>query len=288
MGFSRLTAFVFCLASLCSLCLASNLIDTSRNNAVLVFAQLPSGPKSVTEAGSGFFLDQTHVATCFHVVYTIVPSKTPGASDIKPAVDLKVVLTDGETIAAEPVLLPLGDDSTPFYRDFAVLRLKTEPKMTVKACPLASDIRKQQIGSVITFSGYPLVDSSPSFTAADATSGFLHTFVGNISGYSKDYQLIGLQAPVNHGSSGSAVLNAKGEVIGIVSNEHSKFDAMVQQALTVNVGADKWSPEEAKGFILLFRLIRQLGQTDSNGIGYARAIDGLRDYLKKYPAVLKN
>ncbi len=60
----------------------------------------------MSETGSGFFLDSTHVATCFHVVFSIAPSAKPNSTDITPAKHILVVLTDGEVIAVDTETAP--------------------------------------------------------------------------------------------------------------------------------------------------------------------------------------
>ncbi len=262
--------------------------EAARKNAVLIVAQLQNGTQLVSETGSGFFLDSTHVATCFHVVFSIAPSAKPNSTDITPAKHILVVLTDGEVIAVNSESAPTEADRAPLDNDFAVLKLHSAPKMAVAGLPLAKDITSLQIGAPISFSGYPLVEQYPLFVANDPSSAFLHTFVGTISGYSPNFSLIGLEAPVNHGSSGSALVNAQGEVIGIVSYEHSNFTAAYKQAMNTPIEADKMTQPELKALMLSLNLVQKLGQSNSNGLGYARSINALNAYLLRHPDVLKN
>ena len=262
--------------------------DAPRKNAVLIIAQLQSGGKPVTETGSGFFLDSTHVATCFHVVFTAAPSAKPNSTDITPAKQALVVLSDGEVIRVDTVTAPTEADRAPLENDFAVLKLHTVPKMQVTGLPLSKDVTSLQIGAPVSFSGYPLVEQYPLFIANDPTSAFQHTFLGTISGYSHDLSLIGLEAPVNHGSSGSALINAQGEVIGIVTYEHSNFESAYKQAMNTPIEADKMTQPELKALLLSLNLVQKLGQSNSNGLGYARSINALNAFLQRHPETLKN
>ena len=267
---------------------AADPFDTARSNTVLVIAQLKSGDKTVTESGSGFFLDSTHVVTCFHVVFSVAPSAKPNSTDITSAKRILVVLNDGEVIGVDTEFGPTEADHAPLDNDFTVLKLHAAPKMPVTGLPLARDLTQLQVGAPISFSGYPLVEQYPLFSAGDPASAFQHTFVGTISGYSRDLSLIGLEAPVNHGSSGSAVLNAAGEVIGIVTYEHSNFESAYKQAMNTPIEADKMTQPELKALLLSLTLVQKLGQSNSNGLGYARSITALKAYLGRHPEVLKN
>ncbi len=267
---------------------AADPLDAARKNTVLVIAQLQTGNQLVSETGSGFFLDSTHVATCFHVVFSVAPSAKPNSTDITPAKHILVTLSDGETIPVDTETAPTELDRAPLDDDFAILKLKSTPKITIIPSPLAADGKSIPVGSPISFSGYPLVEQYPLFVADHPEFAFLHTFVGTISGQSADGQLLGLEAPVNHGSSGSALLNAQGEVIGIVSYEHSNFDLIYKQAMNTPIEADKLSPPELKAVLLSLKLLQQLSRSSSNGLGYARSITALKAYLMRHPEVMKN
>ena len=279
-----LLLFVFVgLVSLHGTCFARNLIDTSRSDAVFISGTFQNGQQTMTVSGSGFFLDQTHVGTCYHFLFPSIISA--GVVAVATVSDIKVVVSDGEVIPAEAVLLPLTDDKSPHDDDFAILKLERSPKIQIAACSLAKDVPKQVIGSTVTLSGYPLADEAPGFKRDDPSTFILHTFTGTLSGFSKD--LIGLQAPINRRSSGSAVLDQAGEVIGIVTFEDNNFDSVLQKAETANIGFDQMTLSEKLATTALFQLIEQLGKSYSNGIGYAHSIDGLRNYVERHPTVLK-
>src|SRR5207249_2307669 len=97
-------------------------------------------------------------------------------------------------------------DSTPLSQDFALLKLNTKPTKTYAKVTLAIDKEKQDVGDELVFSGYPL-----------ATPGMV-THRGMISGFDPSGSVIFIQAAINKGNSGGAVLNMDGHVIGIISN----------------------------------------------------------------------
>ncbi len=272
------------LALFCGPCFAGNLIETSRSNAVFVSGTFQKGVVTFVSSGSGFFLDQTHVATCRHILVATITSA--GVVSAVPVNDIQVVVSDGEVIPAEIVTLPVTVDKAPDDSDFEILRLERSPKIRITTCPLAKDVSKQAIGATVTLSGYPLADEAAGFKRDDPSTFLLHTFFGTISGFSKD--LIGLQAPINRGSSGSAVLNQAGEVIGIVNYVDNNFDSVLQKAETANIGFDQMTPSEKLATTVLFQLVEQLGKSNSNGIGFARSIDGLRSYITRHPDVMKS
>ncbi len=160
--------------------------------------------------------------------------------------------------------------------------------MAVAGLPLAKDITSLQIGAPISFSGYPLVEQYPLFVANDPARHFCTRLSAPFPATRLISRLIGLEAPVNHGSSGSALVNAQGEVIGIVSYEHSNFTAAYKQAMNTPIEADKMTQPELKALMLSLNLVQKLGQSNSNGLGYARSINALNAYLLRHPDVLKN
>jgi len=133
--------------------------------------------------GSGFALDERTIVTNRHVV--------------AEADRLQVMTYDGREI--EAVSASITD-----VADLALLRTE-EPVTTVPGIA-AEDAA---VGEEITVVGYPL-------------GGQLTTSSGTVLGYEpdplgSDLGLVGrTNAKVDHGSSGSAVLDADGEVVGVV------------------------------------------------------------------------
>ena len=174
-----------------------NTITLSRESTVRIISQ------SGNSSGSGFFIGDQTVLTCFHVVAKVsVQGQTVNLAIYR---DLQVVLPSGETISATVVSVPTQVDESPLVDDFALLRLNTKPATKISGITLATDGELLDVGDEVVFSGYPL-----------ATPGMV-THRGMISGYDDAKSLIFIEASINKGNSGGAVLNAQGHAIGIIS-----------------------------------------------------------------------
>jgi S1-C subfamily serine protease len=90
-------------------------------------------------------------------------------------------------------------------QDFAFVKLKSKPKKIVFIVSIASESDAPQVGDQVVFSGYPL-----------ATPGMV-THRGMVSGFDDSKSLIFVQASINKGNSGGALLNSQDHVVGIVS-----------------------------------------------------------------------
>ncbi|MGD1046544.1 MAG: serine protease [Bacteroidota bacterium] len=243
---------------------AQDIIQSSRANCVKIESS------SAGISGTGFLYDAQYVATCFHVVASITAQDTITYWHIFQ--DLRVILSTGDTVDAKCVSPPTKKDLSPLISDFAVLKLSRKQFLNVKPNPIATVDTPLVVGSEIYFSGYPL-----------ATPAMV-THKGMISGISADSNIICIQAPVNKGNSGGALLNAKGEVIGIISMR----EGGISQGL---VELNKYiQSTESHGSVQLMgvdplqatkEIINVLDTYISTGIGYARSIKFLRKYLKE-------
>lgn len=256
---------------------ANLVLDTSRNNTVKIIAS------DLNSVGTGFFLDPTHVVTCFHVIAIIQvdPNKTEVRFNI--ARNINVTLNDDETIPATLVSIPSQNDALPLSNDFAILKLSREPKTTHGGLTLYKEKAFPSVGTEIIFSGYPL--GAPTML----------THKGYISGIDDDQSIICIQASVNKGNSGGALLTTAGEVIGIISNREGYISAGL-----ANVTKQITALEEGQGGIkrtttfggvntlsVTKELIATLDKYISTGIGYARSIKPLQTYLEIKPDILK-
>ena len=265
-----------------------SILEESRDNCVKISVH------STNSLGTGFFLDDLHIATCFHVIgsWQINQSVNPPEANILLGTGIKVLLEDGEVIDAE-IVTPTPTTNiklqeapspntqtllTPVIQDFAVLKLKSKPKAIIKANPIYTEKNLPQIGSDILFSGYPF--GTPAMI----------THKGMISGMAAGDQLICIQAPINKGNSGGALLTTKGEIIGIVSDREGGISLGLQELSKYIENTKKEGSVLIMGVDQLAvtkEIIQTLDTYISTGIGYARPVKYLKDYLNKNPEILK-
>lgn len=174
-----------------------DIIDLSRSSTVEIHSILGDSK------GTGFFISEKYVITCFHVIGKV--SSSGNIVTLSIYSDLKVTLVDGEILDATVVSIPSDKDPDPWRYDFAVLKLSKEPKHKSVALQLADPKEDIKVGGDVIFSGYPL-----------ATPGMV-THKGMLSGYNEDKSLLFIQASINKGNSGGALLSSKGKVLGIIS-----------------------------------------------------------------------
>ena len=248
----------------------SSILQLSRSSSVRLISQ------AAQSSGSGFFVADEFVLTCFHVVASVVVEDKNIKWSLYP--DLQVVTPSGETISANAVSIPVQTDTSPLMQDFALVKLQAKPSKSYSILTLASEKEAPTVGDDVVFSGYPL-----------ATPG-MATHRGMVSGYDESLSLIFVQAPVNKGNSGGALLNAQGHVIGIVSMREGGISQGLQQ---LQVYIDQTS---SHGSVQLMgvdplqatkAIIQTLDQYISTGIGYARSIKCFREYTVKNKVKLK-
>jgi S1-C subfamily serine protease len=248
----------------------SSVLQLSRSSSVRLISQ------AAQSSGSGFFVADEFVLTCFHVVASIVVEDKSIKWSLHP--DLQVVTPSGETIAANVVSIPAQTDASPLMQDFALVKLQAKPSKSYSILTLASEKEAPTVGDDVVFSGYPL-----------ATPG-MATHRGMVSGYDESLSIIFVQAPVNKGNSGGALLNAQGHVIGIVSMREGGISQGLQQ---LQVYIDQTS---SHGSVQLMgvdplqatkAIIQTLDQYISTGIGYARSIKCFREYTVNNKVTLK-
>lgn len=237
-------------------------IDNSRKSCVKIYSKLGQS------IGTGFFISDDLIVTCFHVVAKLEVIGTKVNWSLFQ--DLIAVTENGENVSVNCISVPNNISSDPLFQDFAIL--KTVKIIKDKAIlPLAPNI-DHNIGDPIIFSGYPL--GTP----------VMVSHMGTISGITTDKSLICVQASTNKGNSGGALMNNKGEVIGIVSLREGGISAGLQDYLKrINETASQGSvqimgidPLQATK-----ETITILDQYISTGIGYARNISFLQSYISK-------
>lgn len=247
-----------------------NVLELSRSSGVKLVSQ------SGNSSGSGFFIDDQRVLTCFHVVAALSAQGNAINWSLYP--DLQVILPSGETIGATVVSVPTQTDPAPLVQDFAIVKLNSKPSKQFSKVQIASDKETLKVGDDVIFSGYPL-----------ATPGMV-THRGMVSGFDDSASLIFVQASINKGNSGGALLNSSGHVVGIVSMREGGISKSLgelkvyidQTASHGNMqimGVDPLQTTKA--------IIQTLDQYISTGIGYARSISFAREYINKNPQLMK-
>lgn len=221
--------------------------------------------------GSGFLIGPRHVVTCFHVAAQVTAEKNLVKWSLPT--DL-VVNLDGESIPARCISVPTDSEPDPLVRDFAVLELASPPKGPHTPLRLASGRDTISLGDEVVFSGYPL--GVPAMV----------THKGFVSGWTDSQEVVCIQAPINKGNSGGALLSQAGEVIGLVSMREGGISQGLAEL------SDFIATTSAHGSVTLMGVdplqsIRAITQTldtyISTGIGYARNISHLRQYLERHP-----
>jgi S1-C subfamily serine protease len=261
---------ISCLSVSEAMAQETNLLELSRSSGVKLISQ------SGNSSGSGFFIDDQHVLTCFHVVAALSVKDKTVTWTIYP--DIQVVLPSGETIGGTVMLVPTQSDPAPLVHDFAIVKLNRKPSKQFSKVDLASDKETVKIGDDVAFSGYPL-----------ATPGMV-THRGMISGFNDSASLIFVQASINKGNSGGALLNSHGHAVGIISMR----EGGISQGLgELNVYIDQTASHGSVQIMGVDPLqatkaiIQTLDQYISTGIGYARSISFVREYISKNPQLMK-
>jgi S1-C subfamily serine protease len=263
----RAVAFALALsyfsASACAEPRNVNVIELSREASVKIVSV------SGNSSGTGFLVADQYVLTCFHVAAAISVNGNNVNYTIYP--DLQVTLSTGETMGAAVITVPTAASPEPLQYDFAVLKLQRQPSKSLRTLTLSSSAGLPTVGDEVIFSGFPL-----------ATPGMV-THRGMVSGHDDAQTLIFVEASINKGNSGGALLDQQGEVLGILSNREGGISQGLDQARKMIDQATK-----SGGSVKMFgvdpletdrMLINTLDAYISTGIGYARNIRFAREYI---------
>jgi hypothetical protein len=188
--------------------------------------------------------------------------------------DIEVTLDDGQAMAASCVSLPTGEDKAPLDHNFAVLRLAEAPNWSRPPLPLAAEGHQPRVGARVTFSGYPF--GSPGMA----------THLGSISGWDKEREVMSVQAAMNKGNAGGALIAEDGTAVGIISLREggisyglgelsNRVEEMALKGIIAPMEVDPWHSVRD--------LIRTLDIYITTGIGFARDVRYLREYLARHP-----
>lgn len=240
-----------------------SIVNNSRSNCVKIYSQQGQS------IGTGFFISDELIVTCFHVIGTYkLIGNTVNWSIFQ---DVIAITESGENIPLSCISIPNNDSLEPILQDFAILKVSKTTKNKV-VLPLTKNT-EYRITEPIIFSGYPL--GTPTMVS----------HIGTISGITNDKSLICIQASTNKGNSGGALVNNKGEVIGIISLREGGISAQLEDYLK------RINESEAQGSVQLMGVdplqatketITILNKYISTGIGYARNISYLQNYMIKY------
>lgn len=241
----------------------STVVNHSRKSCVKIYSQQGQS------IGTGFFISDELIVTCFHVIAKLEVVGTNINWSIFQ--DIIAITENGESISVNCISVPNNTSLEPLFQDFAILKVSKIIKDKV-ILPLAPNI-DHRITEPIIFSGYPL--GTP----------VMVSHVGTISGITKDKSLICIQASTNKGNSGGALINSKGEVIGIISLREGGISPQLQAYLKSIEETEKMGSVQLMGIDPLQatkETVKILDQYISTGIGYARDISFLRNYILKY------
>ncbi len=252
----------------------SELITASKESCVAVRAKAESKWGRV---GTAFFVDPNHVVTCCHVINGGVLPIDPNTKKFDPArwhpfSDVNIVTAQYEEIPVKCVSVPTATEPGPGLLDFAVLELKTKSKERYPVLKFCQDTQNLNVGDEVYFSGFPL--GTP----------VLLTHKGMLSGFDTNRVVLYIQASINKGNSGGALLNTQGEVIGIINSRLGTIGKRLTQVQTqvkkpglrLKIGGvDPLETDRA--------IIGALDETISTGIGRAINTRYVRDYIQKYP-----
>ncbi len=141
-------------------------------------------------SGTGFFVTATgKVLTAFHVV------------DDAKSVEVKVA--DGRTLTAR---IDLSD----VQQDLSVLQVEGEIASLQAFLPLA-DSEVVQLGSPVWTLGFPVTE------VLGSGSKYTEGTISSLSGPSDAPEFFQVTVPIQPGNSGGPLLNAQGEVIGVIT-----------------------------------------------------------------------
>lgn len=223
-----------------------------------------------------------HVVTCFHVIGKKEITTKNNQSFIQYFVSDKIFIVTSsnerieaecitaKTAAAVPLSPQLSQSNvthwSEFY-DFAILKLKKQPQTKTAGLAFISPKNSPTVGNDVVFTGFPL------------ESEMFVTFKGMVAGYKDPF--ICIQAPINQGSSGSAVLNNNGEIIGFIDRREGAVNAEqwkeLNTPLNPNISFEMAGVDPLKN---IKNLLATQQKYISPGFGYAISVIYFREFIK--------
>lgn len=231
-------------------------------------------------SGSGFIIDG-YLVTNNHV-FSCPPSEK---------IVLEFVEQDGSTIKfhkelnKDNFMAALKEGSTEENWDFAILEINELKKMpSLKFCQPEKEL---PIGMPIGLLGYAFGDNNLSIHAGMISSQFSKN----------DVKYIQVDASVNTGNSGGPLIDLEtSEVIGIVTRAATgltkmfdelieSFDKNIETMQTVKGMIELGSVDPMEALIIsqsqMARISKEIKRSANVGIGYAFALDQIRDFFQR-------
>jgi S1-C subfamily serine protease len=249
---------------------AANPINASRIATVRVVNS------SENSAGTGFFIGHLYVATCFHVIATT--EAVGKVVNFTIGNNIVIQMSSGEQIVGTVVSIPSNQDPSPLEADFAIIKLSKAPSSAYAPLKMARPDITPNVGDDVIFSGYPL-----------GVPGMV-THKGMVSGNEPILPFIIVEAPINNGTSGGALLDGHGDVIGIISNREGGISPALSALSSQIANGAKSGSVKLMGIDTLKStqsLIQTLDEYISTGIGYARRVAPLDNYIRSHPDVVR-
>lgn len=248
----------------------TSIVNLSRRSTLKIIAYDQSGNG---ETGTGFFVkigNTILVITNLHVIVrTTIIENRPRTTTLE---NIRGITYYGDTIklvfkSSKEGIIP--DDYVRY--DYATLIGNIPSSMS--ALDLSFDNKLFYVGQKIYFSGYPI--DCP-----------LLTHSGVISGFTNDSVAIYIEASINSGNSGGALINDKGKVVGIVTfkqtfNFNNDLNKLKNSGSSVAIGVNDKDGNKMNlaGTDFNINLYQILNKYLNTGIGGAINIKFLRKTL---------
>lgn len=152
--------------------------------------------------GSGFFISSSGIAVSN---YHVFKNTSIGLEIIK--------LSSGEKLNVEKVIAKSEEN------DFIIFKVKSKNNQRFKFIPISS--RNLSVGEKIYTIGSP--------------RGLENTFSSGEVSQKRENNIIQISAPIDHGSSGGALINVYGEAVGITSGGRDDSGANLNFAIDIKV-----------------------------------------------------
>lgn len=159
---------------------------------------------SIMVSGTAWQVSSTQLVTAFHVVENAKSIGVAIGDDVEMA---KVIASDQAN-------------------DIALLQLTGKP-LTTKALPLAA--KGPKLGSRVAVIGYPLADILG--VQVQATSGE----ISKLAGIGDDLRFYQISAAIQEGNSGGPLIDAQGQVLGVVSSKLNDLTMLKRGIIPQNV-----------------------------------------------------